>query len=277
MTILIALAAVTAVAAAVRSTWSPCGLSMLSSITPLAEAGRGRRFGVTASWFLAGAIVGGLMLGGLAAAGAVLLGAAGWSASIALMAAAVAALITAAFDAGAVPPAIPHHRRQVNELWLNRYRGWVYGFGFGWQIGVGVATYIMTAAVYLTFVLAALTTSPAIALVLGGLFGTARGLAIFLGAKSTSPAALMSFHRRFDALAEPVRLAVLGVQLVVAVMAAVGAWGVASPGAAVVAVVAMGLAAVGLRRPVDNSCAVPGAAAGTGASAGTGTATAIRA
>ena len=42
-TLLVVLAALTAVIAAARSTWSPCGLSMLSSITPLAEQGRGHR------------------------------------------------------------------------------------------------------------------------------------------------------------------------------------------------------------------------------------------
>ena len=44
--------AVTAVAAAARSTWSPCGLSMLSSITPFGEHGRRHRYAVTATWYL---------------------------------------------------------------------------------------------------------------------------------------------------------------------------------------------------------------------------------
>ena len=30
---------------------------------------------------------------------------------------------------------LPSHTRQVNEAWLDEYRGWVYGGGFGWQIG----------------------------------------------------------------------------------------------------------------------------------------------
>ena len=55
MSTLIALAAITAVGSAIRSTWSPCGLSMLSTITPLAERSRGRRWGLTATWFLLGA------------------------------------------------------------------------------------------------------------------------------------------------------------------------------------------------------------------------------
>ena len=64
---IVTLGVVIALAAAVRSTWSPCGLSMLSQITPVAEAGRHQRFGRTAAWFVAGAVLGGLTLGGAAA------------------------------------------------------------------------------------------------------------------------------------------------------------------------------------------------------------------
>jgi len=64
-------AGVLAVAAAVRSTWSPCGLSMLSTVTPVAERARGHRYWVTACWFLAGAVLGGATLGLVAAALAV--------------------------------------------------------------------------------------------------------------------------------------------------------------------------------------------------------------
>ena len=66
-TLLIALAAVTATGAAIRSTWSPCGLSMLSTITPMAERSRNRRWGLTAAWFLSGAVLGGAVLGAGAA------------------------------------------------------------------------------------------------------------------------------------------------------------------------------------------------------------------
>ena len=59
--VLIVGAAVTVVVAAVRSTWSPCGWSMLSTITPLTERGRGHRFGATASWFVGGAVLGGAL------------------------------------------------------------------------------------------------------------------------------------------------------------------------------------------------------------------------
>jgi MFS family permease len=244
--LLVVLAAVVAVAAAIRSTWSPCGLSMLSTITPLAERGRGRRYGVTAAWFVVGAVIGGLTLGTGAALLAAGVRALSWSAELTLVIAGLAALVTAASDLRSFGRQLPGHPRQVNERWLDQYRAWVYGAGFGWQIGVGLATYIMTAAVYLVIVMAALTASPLTALLLGGLFGLVRGLAILLGAGITSPAALTAFHRRFADLAEPVRLAVIGVQLAVAVVATAVAIG---PGAAVVvAVAASALVALGRRR-----------------------------
>ena len=79
MVVVMVLAIVTAAATAVRSTWSPCGLSMLSTVTPLAEAGRGRRWSVTARWFVVGSVVGGLTLGALMAGLAVLFGVLGLS------------------------------------------------------------------------------------------------------------------------------------------------------------------------------------------------------
>src|SRR5690606_11372718 len=137
--------------------------------------------------------------------------------------------------AGTLAPPLPHHRRQVNELWLTRYRGWVTGLGFGWQIGTGVATYIMTAAVYLTVVLAVLTGSPVVALAICTLFGLVRGLAILAVARVTNPARLARVHRLFDEAREPVRLAVVGVQALVATVAATATGGPVA-----------GLAAVGL-------------------------------
>jgi len=211
---------VIALAAAVRSTWSPCGQSMLSQITPVAEAGRGQRFGRTAAWFIAGAVLGGMTLGGVMAAAAALVRVADLGAGATLGLVAFLALSGAAIDSrvlGFGPPFLP---RQVDEDWLAKYRPWVYGGGFGWQIGTGVTTYVMTAAVPLTIVVAALTGSPAAAFGVGVLFGLARGLAVLLGLPLRTLADLYAFHRRFTAWGEPVRRAVIGVQLAVAVIAA---------------------------------------------------------
>ena len=209
---------VVAVAAAVRSTWSPCGLSMLSTITPFGERSRGHRYGATAGWFVAGSLLGGATLGAVAAGLAAAMRATGvaghpaWAAG----AVALAAGATAAIDAGVFGDLIPIWRRQVNDQWLVRYRNWVYGVGFGWQIGVGVATYIMTAAVFLVVVLGALTASPLMAAALGVLFGVVRGLAVLLTAKADSPERLRALHRRFDQAGPPVRAAVIAVQAGVA-------------------------------------------------------------
>jgi hypothetical protein len=205
--VLVVAAAVAAIAAAVRSTWSPCGLSMLSSITPISERAKGHRYGVTCTWFVAGAVLGGLTLG----LGAALLAAAVASldpAAELLLVAAGIALITAAESDAPQGFTLPFHRRQVNEDWLDQYRPWLYASGFGWQIGVGVGTYVMTAGVYALVALGALTGQPASALALGGLFGLVRGLAVFASRGAGTPEQLLALHARFERATEPVRDAV---------------------------------------------------------------------
>lgn len=240
------LAGVVAVAAAIRSTWSPCGQSMLSTITPLGEQGRGNRFRTTAIWFVLGATLGGATLGLSAALLAVVIGAVDVSTTTALALGGVLAIGTAVADAGLFGIRIPYHRRQVNELWLDDYRSWVYGGGFGFQIGIGFATYIMTSALVLLVALAALTGNPFTALALGTLFGFARGLGVLPGARLTTPAKLAEFHRRFDARTVSSRQLVIVTQLVVAVVAIGAAW---NPVAGLVAAVALAaLFAVASRR-----------------------------
>lgn len=188
-----------AVVAAVRSTWSPCGLSMLATITPLAERGRGHRFRTTATWFVLGSVLGGASLGVVMALVAAAVGALGASGTELATVAVVAGAITLAADARIGGFRLPVHYRQVNERWLDQFRPWVYGAGFGWQIGAGLATYIKTCAVYLMIVLAALTGNPEVGLLVGMTFGLVRGLAVFLGRHITNRTALAEFHRRFMA------------------------------------------------------------------------------
>jgi hypothetical protein len=211
-------AALVAVAAAARSTWSPCGLSMLASITPLAEAGRGHRYRTTAGWFVAGATLGGATLGAVMASLAVVGGAlpSSWLLPLGLC----ATLVALAGELGVFGFKLPIHRRQVNERWLDQFRPWVYGAGFGWQIGSGLATYVMTPAVYLMIVLAALSGAPAAALALGTGFGLVRGLAVLLGRRITDPVSLAAFHRAFQR-AEPIVLrVVVATEALVAVLLA---------------------------------------------------------
>ena len=198
--LLVGLALLVGVTAAVRSTWSPCGLSMLSTITPFGERAKGHRYGATATWFIAGAAIGGLALGALAAGFAALVSVAGVTSGLVGAVAIVATSTALVSDTGLAGFRVPAHYRQVNERWLDAYRPWVYGAGFGFQIGCGVATYITTAAVYLVVVLAGLSGRPLAALGVGLVFGLVRGAAVTLTCRTTTPTALLAFHQRFAAL-----------------------------------------------------------------------------
>jgi MFS family permease len=224
--LLIVAAAIVAVAGAARSTWSPCGVSMLATVTPLAEHGRGHRYRSTAAWFIAGGTLGGATLGLVMAAFALGVRAASASTVALAIVACAAAILAAASDTRLGGFRLPFHSRQVNERWLDQFRPWVYGAGFGWQIGAGLVTYIKTAALYLMIVLAALTASPAVALAVGALFGLTRGLAVLLGRGITSPTALAAFHRRFTDAGPVVLAVVVACELAVAVAfaAAVSLW-----------------------------------------------------
>jgi hypothetical protein len=231
------LAGVPAVVAAMRSTWSPCGLSMLSTVTPVAERARGHRFWVTAVWFVFGAIAGGATLGLVAAALAAMVGALSLSTGTSSMLGGIVVGLALASDVRLGGFRIPGNTRQVDENWLSAYRPWVYGIGFGWQIGAGVATYIMTAAVYAMVLLAALSANPLLAFALMTSFGLVRGLAVFLGAALTSPTRVFAFHRQFDAIGTYARWLVLGVEAAILVALA----GVVGLAFVVAVAIAMGL------------------------------------
>jgi hypothetical protein len=191
---------------------------MLSSITPLGERGRGRRWGATVAAFTLGSVAGGAALGGLLAlAGLLLATVARPPAPVVLGAAALAAAAGFVADLGPGGPggpagpggrfALPTVRRQVNEDWLDTYRGWVVGVGFGAQLGAGLATIVTSAAVHLVFVLALLAGSvqtpagPWAGLALGALFGLARALPLLAAGAATGPAGLSALHRRLERLA----------------------------------------------------------------------------
>ncbi|MDQ1738843.1 MAG: hypothetical protein QOE53_495 [Pseudonocardiales bacterium] len=211
-----------------RGTWSPCGLSMISAINPLSERSRGNRYWLTAGWFVFGSVLGGVALGAAGGLLAVLLRPLADHRAVGSWIGVLACLVVLAADRRLAGFQLPLHPRQVNELWLTRYRRWLYAAGFGVQIGVGFATYIMTAATYLVVVLAALTGSPALALATGTVFGLARGLAVLLSARCRTGAALRQLHLRLSTL-EPASLrAVILIEALVAGGLAYAAAGVRS-------------------------------------------------
>lgn len=168
---------------------------MLSSISPLGEQARASRWWVTTAAYLIGSLAGGLALGGLAG----LLGSAvptAWRTSPwALGLGAGLLLLGLALDLRAGGLALPSWRRQVDEQWLTRYRGWVYGVGFGAQLGFGLVTIITSSTTYAAVLLAVLGGSPGAGLLIGAVFGLGRALPSLLMAGVRDRVRL---HRVFD-------------------------------------------------------------------------------
>ena len=129
MPLLIVLGLAVATSAAARSTWSPCGLSMLSSLTPLAERGRGHRYRTTVAWFIVGGFIGGCVLGLAAAVLAVGVRALGRPPQWCFAQLPGQRWSPLSSDLGVFGLALPVHHRQVNERWLDQFRSWVYGIG----------------------------------------------------------------------------------------------------------------------------------------------------
>src|SRR3954453_19341957 len=105
---------------------------MLTSISPLGERARGNRWAGTAAVYVVASTLGGVAIGAL-------LGAVGSLFEVSLLVAAAVCALAAVAD---LVHRLPTIHRQVDEDWLSRYRGWVYGAGYGAQLGVGVATIV---------------------------------------------------------------------------------------------------------------------------------------
>lgn len=186
---------------------------MLSSIHPLGERAKGNRFGLTAVAFVIGATLGGVAVGAL-------LGLVGLAvtavvpATVALGVVVVVALAGAVYErTGRGLPSIP---RQVDEDWLHQYRGWVYGAGFGFQLGAGVLTYITSAAIPVALAAALLVDGFAASVLVMGAFGLVRGLSILPARRIDTSDRLVAFHRRLQASAPMVRTVSTSVLVVVA-------------------------------------------------------------
>lgn len=216
-----AAALVCALLAAVRGTWSPCGLSMVSAINPFTERSRGNRYGTTCALFVLGSVAGGAVVAALSAGAAALVAPLlDGRPALALLLGLLAAVLALGSEVRVGGFALPLHPRQVNERWLDSYRRWIYATGFGAQIGLGFATYVMTSATYLFVALAVLTGSPALAAACGLGFGLVRGLAVTLTARATDPGRLRALHRRLDAWTTPsVAIAVVVLAAVVVALA----------------------------------------------------------
>jgi hypothetical protein len=183
---------------------------MLASITPLGERSRGFSWRVTVTAFVIGSVAaGGLAGAALGAVGSLLPGDERGR-GVALAAVLAVALL---FDATPLRRRLPTVRRQVNEDWLHRYRGWVYGIGFGAQLGVGVVTIVTTAMVYAALACALLAPGAAAGALIGVCFGTVRGLSLLPARRAQDPGSLVVLHRRLHELETPVATVTAAVEL----------------------------------------------------------------
>lgn len=166
---------------------------MLASITPLGERGRHSHWTITVLAFVAGCVAAGELAGGLlGATGGLVLSGTGESPRLVVLAAALLGAI--ALDLR--PGAAPGPRRQVNERWLDQYRGWVYGLGYGAQLGIGVSTVVTSAATYVALLAAFLTAGAAGGALIVSLYGAIRGLTPLLAARVHTPEQLLALHAR---------------------------------------------------------------------------------
>ena len=174
---------------------------MLTSISPLGERARGNRWSLTVTWLLMGTLVGGASLGAV-------LGALGRSFPVTLderwrlSALALAGIAAAVWDLKVRRFPV---RRQVNEDWLPAFRPWVYGLGYGFQLGGAVVTAVNTALVPMFMLAALLTRDPVSGLVVGAAFGAIRGLTVTLNRRVRNAADLRRLHHRLDNLAHRAR------------------------------------------------------------------------
>jgi len=186
---------------------------MLASITPLGERGRHSIWWVTVTAFLIGSTA------AAAAAGATL-GALG---SITLPALPRLTVLLAAIGVAIVldslPLGVPGPRRQVDERWLDQYRGWVYGAGYGAQLGLGVTTIVSSAATYVALLAAFLTASAVGGAIVLGCFGAVRGLTPLAAAGVRNQRRLLEFHRSLSRWRAPVRWGAVAVQAAMLVLA----------------------------------------------------------
>lgn len=185
---------------------------MLASITPLGQRGRGASWVRTVVAYVIASAAGGTLMGTtLGAIGAALPGV---RSTAAIVVVAVMAVVAAGSDLRGRPPAL---RRQVDETWLHRYRDWVCGIGFGFQLGLGAVTIATSASLYLTWLLELLTGSPAAGAVVGLTFGVTRALPLVGNGWISDPESLRRSHRRWQRSLSVVRPLTVAVQTATAV------------------------------------------------------------
>src|SRR4051812_9030619 len=180
---------------------------MLASITPLGERGRGSSWRSTVTAYVVASVAGGAVMGALLGAVGEIAhaGHADWLLAVG----GVAALVAAALD---LSGRLPTLRRQVDETWMTRYRDWVYGAGFGLQLGLGAVTIVTSASLYLVWLVELLLAAPPLSAAVGAMFGLSRALPLLGTSRLFTPDALRTAQRRWHERLPAARWATVAVQ-----------------------------------------------------------------
>jgi hypothetical protein len=194
---------------------------MLASITPLGERSRNSKWGITVTAFILGSAAGGAAVGAAAGAAGIPVGSL-VSPSMRTWTLAAVIVLGAVLDTRLLGLPLPSVRRQVNEQWLHRYRGWVYGLGFGTQLGTGTATVVTTSAVYSMLAAEVLAGSAVWGTLVGLTFGLARGLTVVPSRRVRRPGDLSAIDALLRRWERPARVASAALLSAVAAIAAVG-------------------------------------------------------
>ena len=128
-----------------------------------------------------------------------------------------------AVDASPLHRHLPTTRRQVNEDWLTRYRGWVYGVAFGAQLGAGVVTIVTSAAVYAAVLGAVMCGTAAAGAAVGAAFGAVRAVSLLPARAATDTVGLVRLHARLGRAEAPARRAALAAMAAAVALGLVGA------------------------------------------------------
>ena len=140
----------------------------------------------------------------------------------ATIAAAAVLAVALVIDATPLRRRMPLTKRQVNEDWMVTYRGWVYGIGFGAQLGLGFITFVACAAIYATFAIELLSGSLLAGVVIGAAFGATKAASLLPAGRARDRNSIVALHRRL-LTAEPLSVGAVVVAEIAAAILVAGA------------------------------------------------------
>lgn len=194
---------------------------MLSSIHPLGERARQGNWWVAVGSFAVASTAAGAAVGWVAGwSGGFLVR---WPADVKALAVGLALIAAALLELVRVP--VPSMDRQVNERWIGAYRSWVYGGGFGLQLGVGFLTHVVTWGVPAVFLVELILAEPSTGALVGAVFGGGRFLLLGAARWIDRPSRLGVFTATLARWAAPVAWAAPVVLLILGSTTLVIGWG----------------------------------------------------